>query len=394
MIRILFILILLSMSSILTAGETVPQPEIGTVGKTAEQLENGTAGETAERLENGTAGETAEQPENGTAGETAERLENGTARETAERPKIGLVLGGGGARGAAEVGVLKVLEEEGIKIDYIAGTSIGAIVGGLYACGYKARDIEEMFRSQEWLSLIGDRNNDLRSSIIDERDGVTYIFGFPVGKSNKEKDKDKEKKKRSEVEHTGIGALSGNSIELLLDSLTSQYNGIKSFDDLPIPFRCVAVDLKTQEEVVMDSCELELAMRASMAIPGAFRPVKWKGKMLVDGGMLNNLPVDVVRAMGADLVIAVDLEQTQHEERNFSLKETFGIGGILDWAVSRPDWKKGKENREDADIYINPQLAEYGVSSFGAESIDTMIERGERAARKAINSKWNKLLKR
>ena len=298
-----------------------------------------------------------------------------TAGDTTQRPKIGLVLGGGGARGAAEVGVLKVIEEQGIKIDYIAGTSIGAIVGGLYACGYKAAEIEEMFRTQEWLSLIGDRNNDLRSSILDERDGVTYIFGFPVGG----------KKEKTEIEHTGIGALGGVRIEQLLDSLTSKYNGIKSFDDLPIPFRCVAVDIKTQEEVIMDSCELELAMRASMAIPGAFRPVKWKNKVLVDGGMLNNLPVDVVRSMGADFVIAVDLEQTQHEERNFSLKETFGIGGILDWAVSRPDWKKAKENREDADVYINPQLAEYGVSSFGSESIETMIERGERAARKVLS---------
>ena len=169
----------------------------------------------------------------------------------------------------------------------------------------------------------------------------------------------------------------------MLDSLTKQYDGIGSFDNLPIPFRCVAVDLMGQEEVIMDSCELELAMRASISIPGAFKPVKWKGKLLVDGGMLNNLPVDVVRAMGADIVIAVDLEQTQHEERDFSLKETFGIGGILDWAVSRPDWKKNKANREDADIYINPQLAEYGVSSFGKESISTMIERGEKAARAA-----------
>lgn len=297
-----------------------------------------------------------------------------TANDSIPRQKIGLALGGGGAKGAAEIGVLKVLEEEGIHIDYIAGTSIGAIVGGLYACGYKASDLEQLFRSQEWLSLLGDRNNDLKRSIIDERDGVTYIFGFPIGG----------KKGKTEVDHSVVGALSGNSIELLLDSLTSPYNGIKSFDHLPIPFRCVAVDIKTQEEVIMDSCELELAMRASMAIPGAFKPVRWKGHTLVDGGMLNNLPVDVVRGMGADIVIAVDLEQSQHEERNFSLKETFGIGGILDWAVSRPDWKKGKENREDADIYINPQLAEYGVSSFGAESIDTMIERGERAARKAL----------
>ncbi len=295
------------------------------------------------------------------------------AGNTSRHPKIGLVLGGGGARGAAEVGVLKVLEEKGIRPDYIAGTSIGAIVGGLYACGYSADELDTMFRGQEWLSLIGDRNRDLRKSIIDERDGVTYLFGFPISGSTK----------KTETDESALGILGGTNITLLLDSLTKQYDGIESFDDLPIPFRCVAVDLKRQKEVIMDSCELELAMRASISIPGAFKPVKWKGMVLVDGGMLNNLPVDVVRAMGADIVIAVDLEQTQHEERNFSLKDTFGIGGILDWAVSRPDWKKNKANREDADIYINPQLAEYGVSSFGQESISTMIERGEKAARAA-----------
>ena len=295
------------------------------------------------------------------------------ASDTADHPKIGLVLGGGGAKGAAEVGVLKVLEEKGIRPDYIAGTSIGAIVGGLYACGYSAADLDTLFRTQEWLSLIGDRKRDLRNSVLTERDGVVYIFGFPVRGHTK----------KTETKESALGILGGTNITFLLDSLTKKYDGISSFDSLPIPFRCVAVDLMGQKEVIMDSCELELAMRASISIPGAFKPVKWKGKLLVDGGMLNNLPVDVVRAMGADIVIAVDLEQTQHEERDFSLKETFGIGGILDWAVSRPDWKKNKANREDADIYINPQLAEYGVSSFGKESISTMIERGEKAARAA-----------
>ena len=148
-------------------------------------------------------------------------------------------------------------------------------------------------------------------------------------------------------------------------------------------FRCVAVDIHTHEEVIMDSCELELAMRASMAIPGAFKPVKWKGRTLVDGGMLNNLPVDVVRVMGADVVIAIDLDQVDHADRDFSLKEEFGIGGLLDWLVSRPDWKKLKANREDADVYIRPNLWEFGVSSFSDNSIDVMILRGEEAARKA-----------
>ena len=295
------------------------------------------------------------------------------------RPRVGLVLGGGGAKGAAEVGVLKVLEELDIPIDYIAGTSIGAIVGGLYACGYSAAELDSLFRCQEWLSLLGNRNKDLKNSIFGEQDGTFYIMGFPIA-STPQKNK-KDAKKDSKKDEAGIGLLSGRQVTHLLDSLTKEYDGIESFDLLPIPFRCVAVDIKTQEEIIMDSCELELAMRASMAIPGAFRPVKWKGHTLVDGGMMNNLPVDVVRQMGADVVIAVDLEQEEHEERDFSLKETFGIGGILDWAVSRPDWKKNKANREDADVYINPNLWEYDVTSFGKKSIDKMIEEGEVAAR-------------
>ena len=290
-----------------------------------------------------------------------------------QRPRVGLVLGGGGAKGAAQVGVLKVLEEMNVHVDYIAGTSIGAIVGGLYACGYRADDLQQLFLSQEWLNLLSNRDTDIGSNIYKEQDGQIFIFGFPVGKS-----KDKSGSEKAEG---GFGFLSGRQVTHLLDSLTKRYDGIESFDQLPIPFRCVAADMKNQEEVIMDSCELELAMRASMAIPGAFKPVKWKGRTLVDGGMLNNLPVDVVRAMGADIVIAVDLEQVKHKDRDFSLKETFGIGGLLDWAVSRPDWKKLNANRQDADIYINPSLWEYDVASFSDMSILTMIERGEQAAR-------------
>jgi len=297
-----------------------------------------------------------------------------TKADGGERLKVGLVLGGGGAKGAAQVGVLKVIEELDIPIDYIAGTSIGAIVGGLYACGYSAEDLDSLFRRQEWLSLIGDRNGALRRSIIEKREGTVYLFGFPISR---------DKESQSDTLH-GVGIFRGEHITMLLDSLTRQYDGIKSFDDLPIPFRCVAVDINTQEEVWMDGCELELAMRASMAIPGAFKPVKWNGHTLVDGGMLNNLPVDVVKAMGADVVIAIDLEQSEHADRNFSLKETFGIGGILDWAVSRPDWKKTKENRKAADVYICPDLDRYGVGSFSENSIDSMLELGERAGRDAI----------
>ena len=292
------------------------------------------------------------------------------------RPKVGLVFGGGGAKGAAEVGVLKVLEELDIPIDYIAGTSIGAIVGGLYACGYSADQLETFFREQEWLSLIGNRNIAFENDILETHDGTTYLFGFPIsGKKKPHFDDDF-------VE--GFGLLRAEQVSYLLDSLTSEYNNIGDFDKLPIPFRCVAVDINSQEEVIMNGCELELAMRASMAIPGIFKPVKWNGHTLVDGGMLNNLPVDVVKLMGADIVIAIDLEQNQHKIRDFSLKETFGIGGILDWAVSRPDWKKAEENRKDADVYICPKLAKYGPESFNENSIDDMIQLGESAARDHI----------
>lgn len=239
-----------------------------------------------------------------------------------KRLKVGLVLGGGGAKGAAEIGVLKVIEEVGIPIDYIAGTSIGAVNGGLYSVGYRAAGLDSLFMNQEWLNLFVSGNI---TETLDEKTGIS-------------------------------------------DSI--------DFDDMPIPFRCVAVNIKGNKEVVLRSGHPALAMRASMAIPGVFKPVKIDNMTLVDGGMMNNLPVDVVKAMGADVVIAIDLTQKKHESRGFSLKKKTGIGGILDWAVSRPDWRKYNENRKAADIYINPDLKGYGTMSFNKSKIAEMIDIG------------------
>ena len=166
-----------------------------------------------------------------------------------ERLKVGLVLGGGGAKGAAEIGVLKVIEEVGIPIDYIAGTSIGSIVGGMYAMGTRSRQLDSLFVNQDWLVLFT------------------------------------------------------NNVREFLSKVTQQ----KHFNELEIPFRCVAADVYANEEVVMSEGLLCDAMRASMSIPGVFKPVIQGGRMLMDGGLLNNLPVDVVKAMGADVVIAIDL---------------------------------------------------------------------------------------
>ena len=299
----------------------------------------------------------------------------------AQRPKVGLVLGGGGAKGAAEVGVLKVIERAGIPIDYIAGTSIGSIVGGLYATGYNAEEMDSIFRAQEWLSLLTDRREDLTSHPYKKVNGMTYVFGFPVY--------DEEQGRLG-----SLGALRGKHIEQMLDSLMG-FRGFNEFENLKIPFRCVACDFRDVKEVVLHSGFPANAMRASMAIPGVFKPVKWGGMNLVDGGMINNLPVDVVRAMGADIVIAIDLQQKEPRKRkkNFewanTVAEWMGFGDLMHWATSRPDIEKYFKNRKDADIYIHPILPDYDASSFEQSSVEVMLQLGEKEGLRH----WNELVK-
>lgn len=293
------------------------------------------------------------------------------------RPKIGLVLGGGGAKGAAEVGVLKVIEEAGIPIDYIAGTSIGSIVGGLYSVGYRSDDLERMFRSQEWATLLADRNEALRSRLVGEENGVVYVLGFPVSR------------RHSAQADSLRGALKGENILRLLDSMVVNSPAARTVGTRAIPFNCVSVAVEGDEfaEVVLnaDSTGLDTCMRASMAIPGAFKPVKLGNHVLVDGGVLNNLPVDVVRQMGADIIIAVDLQQNKHEEYKSPFRFLRGKGGAYSWLAERPDIAKYNVNRHAADIYINPDLGQYGVTSFNAEAIGEMIKRGEKAGRAVID---------
>lgn len=296
-----------------------------------------------------------------------------------QRLKVGLVLGGGGAKGAAEVGVLKYIEQVGIPIDYIAGTSIGSIIGGLYACGYRSAQLDSMFRSQEWVTLLSDRDEAFKSDLLKKVDGVTYVFGFPVGR------------KGSKLADASFGAIRGDNIIELLDSMTGLRDSI-SFDKLSIPFRCVATDYKNDREVVLSRGHLARAMRASMAIPGAFKAIDIDGVELLDGGMKNNLPVDVVRSMGADVVIAIDLTQNKHEGEKQKkmpqwVKDTKGdVAYVAKWAYYRPDLTKYAENRNNADVYINPDLKGFSAASFKPEDISKMIEQGQTAGSKALQS--------
>ena len=285
------------------------------------------------------------------------------------RKKVGLVLGGGGAKGAAEVGVLKVLEEAGIPVDYIAGTSIGAIVGGLYAIGYDAADIDSLYRNQDWLFLLSDQVKRESETFLSKEEREKYIVHIPLSKERKVS--------------LPTGYVKGQNILNLFSKLTVGYHHVDDFSTLPIPFRCVAVDLVDGKEEVLSSGSLPLAMRASMSIPGVFAPVEWKGKMLVDGGALNNLPVDVVREMGADVIICVDLSTGWKKK-----EELKSASSVVDQLIAMMGQTKYRKNKMEADLYINPSLKGFTAASFQPEAIDTMIQRGELAARQ----KWGELM--
>ena len=285
------------------------------------------------------------------------------------RKKVGLVLGGGGAKGAAEVGVLKVLEEADIPIDYIAGTSIGAIVGGLYAIGYDAADIDSLYRNQNWIFLLSDQVKRESETFLSKEEREKYIVHIPLSKERKVS--------------LPAGYVKGQNIFNLFSKLTVGYHQVDNFSNLPIPFRCVAVDLVDGKEVVFSSGSLPMAMRASMSIPGVFAPVEWKGKMLVDGGALNNLPVDVAREMGADVIICVDLSTGWKKK-----EELKSPSAVVEQLIGMMGQTKYRKNMAEADLYINPSLKGFSAASFQPEAIDTMIQRGELAARQ----KWGELM--
>lgn len=211
------------------------------------------------------------------------------------RPKVGLALGGGGARGVAHIGVLKALEELDIPIDYIAGTSMGAVVGGLYASGMSPAEIETHFREADWRYLLS--NSSPRASQTFRSKQRDFDLGHDVelGLS------------RSGEVQLPEGLVAGRKLLVNLRQLTLPVRGIDDFDRLPIPFRAIATDIETGEKVVLAHGQLAEAMRASMAVPGVFAPYRIDHRTLVDGGLTSNLPIETVQAMGADIVIAVDV---------------------------------------------------------------------------------------
>lgn len=279
------------------------------------------------------------------------------------RKKVGVVLSGGGAKGMAHIGVLKVLEKAGIPVDVITGTSMGSIIGGLYAIGYNANSLDSVVRKQDWSYVITDKE-DLRNQSLNDR-SKQYTYVFSTGLSFSKKNKSSEG-----------GIIKGKNLAELFGQLCTGYTDSLDFSkDLKIPFACVATNIIDNSEVDFHSGRLPQAMRASMAIPAAFAPVRLGDKVLVDGGLKNNYPADIAREMGADIIIGVTV---QGEPK--TADDIKGTLGILSQIVDVNCKNKVEENLAMTDLHLQVNTSGYNTASFSSVAIDTLVRRGEEEA--------------
>lgn len=276
-----------------------------------------------------------------------------------KRPKVGLVLSGGGAKGLAHIGVLKVLEEAGIPIDYIGGTSMGSIVGGLYAIGYSADQLDSIVRTINWEEFLTDKISRRNLSMIEKDDDIKYIFSFPI------------REKRISLPSAIV---EGQNISQLFARLTSQVADVNDFSKFKIPFLCIATDAEKGEAVVLDHGKLSQAMRASMAIPTVFTPEIIDDKVLMDGGLVDNFPVMEVKKMGADIIIGVDVGFKFYKRNNFN-----SLVKIMEQSIFLHSMEQVLKSRNMCKVLISPKIDEYNASSF--TKADSLITRGEREAR-------------
>ena len=288
------------------------------------------------------------------------------------RLKVGVVLGGGGAKGAAHIGVLKYMEEMGIPVDYVAGTSMGSILGGLYALGYSPDQLTQLIGGMDWSAYIGNKidrstmSNEMRlrqstmllnvpfslQSLFDRNSKVSFISQLPSAYVN------------------------NSSLINLFNDLCVGYQEEMDFNKLPIPFACVATDMISGKEVVFRRGSVPTAMRASMAIPGVFSPVEVDGMVLVDGGLVNNFPADVLKEMGADIIIGIEITSN----KDVTADDLKSLPQVFARLVTNSTSAKREENRALCDLYIVPDVSGYGMLSFNPQAIDSLVGRGYKKA--------------
>ena len=281
------------------------------------------------------------------------------ATSVSARPKLGLVLEGGGALGLAHIGVIQYLEEHRIPVSYIAGTSMGGLVGGVYATGRNATEVREVVKTINWDEVISGQVPFKELSYRRKQDAHEYPSTLEFGLRN------------------GLqfpsGFNSGQQVALILDQIALPYSQIKSFNELPIPFACVATDLVTGNQHVFRSGPLDLALRSTMSLPGIFTPVRSDDHIYVDGGLLNNFPTSVAKEMGADVVLGVHLQIAP-----LNPEEHLSSFAVLAQAIAVVIATNEREAMADADVLINVPLQNY--TSMDYNKADSLIKAGYDAA--------------
>ncbi|MBR1850428.1 MAG: patatin-like phospholipase family protein [Bacteroidales bacterium] len=296
-------------------------------------------------------------------GNSASVAENQTPpTNPAERPRVAVVLSGGGAKGVAHISALRVVEEAGIPIDIVCGTSMGSLIGGLYAIGYTCDELDSLVRSQDWTVLLTDRDDPSLQPLGERRRGNTYAISRNI---------------YTEPSNTAVGGLvRGKNLAALFNSLCDGYLDSMDFATLPIAYACAATNIVDNTEVDFFAGRLPQAMRASMAIPAAFTPVRVDDKVLVDGGLRNNYPADLARQLGADVVIGVTVQSDL-----LSADELDNAVSIFGQIIDVNCKNKYDANLANSDVVIKVNVDGYSAASFVPAAIDTLLRRGDEAAR-------------
>jgi len=277
-----------------------------------------------------------------------------------KQPKIGLVLSGGGAKGFAHVGVLKEIEKAGIQIDYIGGTSMGAIIGGLYAAGYSASQIEKIVIDTDFYTLLQDKNPRKSKPFFDKEHGEKHSLVLPINQGK-----------------IGLpqGVSKGQNVLSFLTQLLSPVDSISDFSKLPIPFFCIATDVETGNQVKLTSGSLPLALRASGSFPTLLNPIEIEGKLLIDGGVANNFPVDEMKKTGVDIIIGVDVQSKLVDKENIKT-----VLDVLSQISNYQMYNRNSRQKAKTDVYIHPDIFDFTVVSFD-KSIE-ILSKGTQIAKK------------
>ncbi|MBQ9891908.1 MAG: patatin-like phospholipase family protein [Bacteroidales bacterium] len=311
----------------------------------------------------------------------------------AHRPTVALVLSGGGAKGAAQIGTMKMVEELGIPVDMVVGTSVGGLLGGLYAIGYSPDYLDSLIRSIDWDKALYDRLDRRHIPLQRLKYKEKYVLSFPFYYSNKDMvdtgdgsmdgdgqlhlsaSKGTSFVRENLMRSLPSGFAPGQNVNSIISSKTVGVSDSTDFFKFSIPYACVATDLVSGRAKIWHSGDINTAMRSTMSIPGLFKPIRTGGMVLVDGGMRNNFPADLAVAMGADLIIGVDLSQAVKD-----YDQVHNILDVINQGIDMLGNDSFRRNLRIIDLKVKPSLPEYDMLSFNAEAIDTMINRGMAAA--------------